>query len=266
MLTTSYLQPQAGFSKTVSYATSAAGGSATTSSLPSPRSMASTPTSPTEYNNYIPVNVHLSMTMTPVISYTMPPATPQALVPIVYQPQHPHPLVQHQPVIQQVPPHAALMHHHMTPMKPQEATYGAPMMISIPKNTSAESFNTYIVSDDGAKHAMGGYAAMTHIDKKLGFQVNSKDSKRRYVCKVCARPFTTSGHLARHNRIHTGERKHQCPWPTCHARFARQDNCMQHYKTHVNGKRKSRKRADEIEEEESISSEVELPPQSVLAA
>ncbi|KAI5970798.1 NRG1 [Candida margitis] len=70
----------------------------------------------------------------------------------------------------------------------------------------------------------------------------TKDSRRKHVCKVCARSFTTSGHLARHNRIHTGERKHKCPWPTCDARFARQDNCMQHYKTHTNGKNKRRAR------------------------
>ncbi|KAK6465961.1 transcriptional repressor [Scheffersomyces coipomensis] len=69
----------------------------------------------------------------------------------------------------------------------------------------------------------------------------SKDLKRKHICKVCSRSFTTSGHLARHNRIHTGERKHVCPWPTCEARFARQDNCMQHYKTHTNGKNKRAK-------------------------
>lgn len=68
-----------------------------------------------------------------------------------------------------------------------------------------------------------------------------RDPKRKHVCKVCSRCFTTSGHLARHNRIHTGERKHQCPWPTCSARFARQDNCMQHYKTHTNTKNKESK-------------------------
>lgn len=65
--------------------------------------------------------------------------------------------------------------------------------------------------------------------------------KRRHTCKICTRSFTTSGHLARHNRIHTGERKHSCPWPSCDARFARQDNCMQHYKTHKNGKKRAKK-------------------------
>ncbi|CDK25195.1 unnamed protein product [Kuraishia capsulata CBS 1993] len=57
---------------------------------------------------------------------------------------------------------------------------------------------------------------------------------RKYKCQMCGRPFTTSGHLARHSRIHTGERKHPCPHEGCDARFSRQDNCMQHYKTHLN--------------------------------
>ncbi|EEQ41570.1 hypothetical protein CLUG_05697 [Clavispora lusitaniae ATCC 42720] len=64
--------------------------------------------------------------------------------------------------------------------------------------------------------------------------------KRKHACKTCGRSFTTSGHLARHNRTHTGERKHMCPFPQCGARFARQDNCMQHYKMHLNGKSKRR--------------------------
>lgn len=68
--------------------------------------------------------------------------------------------------------------------------------------------------------------------------VSSSVTKRKHACKTCGRLFTTLGHLARHNRTHTGERKHMCPWPQCEARFARQDNCMQHYKTHMNGKGK----------------------------
>ncbi|ODV63939.1 C2H2-type zinc finger protein ASCRUDRAFT_19013, partial [Ascoidea rubescens DSM 1968] len=65
---------------------------------------------------------------------------------------------------------------------------------------------------------------------------------RKYKCKICEKSFTTSGHLARHSRIHTGERKHVCPYPGCDSRFARQDNCMQHYRTHLNPKNKSRKK------------------------
>ncbi|ANZ76515.1 BA75_03563T0 [Komagataella pastoris] len=64
---------------------------------------------------------------------------------------------------------------------------------------------------------------------------------RKYKCKICERSFTTSGHLARHTRIHTGEKKHECPFEGCSARFSRQDNCMQHYKTHVNTKSKRKR-------------------------
>lgn len=65
---------------------------------------------------------------------------------------------------------------------------------------------------------------------------------RKYQCKTCIKSFTTSGHLARHARIHTGERKHQCPFPGCASRFARQDNCMQHFRTHQNkGKRRGKR-------------------------
>lgn len=74
--------------------------------------------------------------------------------------------------------------------------------------------------------------------------MNQLNTKRKHICKVCFRNFTTSGHLARHNRIHTGERKHVCPFPDCGARFARQDNCNAHQKTHNNSiirKRRSKK-------------------------
>ncbi|CAL9730335.1 hypothetical protein MOUN0_J03136 [Monosporozyma unispora] len=57
--------------------------------------------------------------------------------------------------------------------------------------------------------------------------------RRRHICQICNKGFTTSGHLARHNRIHTGERNHICPFEGCHQKFSRQDNCLQHYKTHL---------------------------------
>ncbi|KAH3670122.1 uncharacterized protein OGAPODRAFT_15746 [Ogataea polymorpha] len=74
---------------------------------------------------------------------------------------------------------------------------------------------------------------------------DSSPPMRRYKCKICSKMFTTSGHLARHTRIHTGVKNHICPYEGCGARFSRQDNCMQHYKTHLNTK-KTRKRGRSV--------------------
>ncbi|KAI6043728.1 hypothetical protein EDC04DRAFT_640526 [Pisolithus marmoratus] len=65
-------------------------------------------------------------------------------------------------------------------------------------------------------------------------------AKKKHVCTTCDRGFTTSGHLARHIRVHTGERNHRCPFPGCETRCSRQDNLQQHYRIHLSpGSRRS---------------------------
>lgn len=76
-----------------------------------------------------------------------------------------------------------------------------------------------------------------------GNEFLTSPTARKYRCKICDKGFTTSGHLARHHRIHTGVKNHICPFEGCNSRFSRQDNCMQHYKTHLkskNGRKKFR--------------------------
>ncbi|KAJ7735746.1 hypothetical protein B0H16DRAFT_1327026 [Mycena metata] len=48
--------------------------------------------------------------------------------------------------------------------------------------------------------------------------------KKSYVCKDCGKGFSTSSHLARHSRVHTGEKNHKCPYPGCEYACSRADN------------------------------------------
>ncbi|RPA99352.1 hypothetical protein L873DRAFT_920668 [Choiromyces venosus 120613-1] len=89
-----------------------------------------------------------------------------------------------------------------------------------------------------------------------------KRTSRRYTCH-CGKSFTTSGHLARHTRIHTGEKNYICPEAGCGARFSRQDNCMQHYRTHQSGsasKRAARKRRMSAESGEVVVNKPDMHP------
>lgn len=95
-----------------------------------------------------------------------------------------------------------------------------------------------------------------------------KRSARRYTCR-CGKSFTTSGHLARHTRIHTGEKNYVCPESGCGARFSRQDNCMQHYRTHQTGssnKRSARKRRLDVAEPPAVVVPVPVVPAVPAAA
>ena len=62
-----------------------------------------------------------------------------------------------------------------------------------------------------------------------------KSIKKRHPCGLaaktgCDKMFTTSGHAARHAKVHTGEKDTPCP--ECGKHFARVDNMKQHLKTH----------------------------------
>ncbi|KAJ7131688.1 hypothetical protein C8R43DRAFT_895649 [Mycena crocata] len=49
-------------------------------------------------------------------------------------------------------------------------------------------------------------------------------STKRYVCPDCDKAFSTSSHLGRHSRVHTGEKNYPCSFPGCDYKCSRQDN------------------------------------------
>ncbi|KAJ3035917.1 hypothetical protein HDV00_003318 [Rhizophlyctis rosea] len=62
---------------------------------------------------------------------------------------------------------------------------------------------------------------------------SGKKPKKRYICEECDGDFSTSGHLARHRRIHTGVKPYVCLLEGCNKQFSRLDNMMQHYRSHM---------------------------------
>lgn len=52
-----------------------------------------------------------------------------------------------------------------------------------------------------------------------------------FSCDLCTLAFTRASHLARHRRVHTGERPFACS--ICPRMFARQDKLKQHLDSHL---------------------------------
>ncbi|MBW0516090.1 hypothetical protein O181_055805 [Austropuccinia psidii MF-1] len=78
------------------------------------------------------------------------------------------------------------------------------------------------------------------VPKDSSVSITPGGYARKYACnwEGCGKAFTTSGHLVRHKRIHTGEKRYECVMKNCNSRFSRQDNMLQHYRTHLVAKSK----------------------------
>ncbi|KAI9016041.1 hypothetical protein DFJ74DRAFT_254463 [Hyaloraphidium curvatum] len=98
------------------------------------------------------------------------------------------------------------------------------------------------------------------------------DEKTGAVVK-CTKTFTTSGHLARHKRLHGGEKPYKCPLDVCNSRFSRHDNMNQHYRAHARKlgieivpqtapSSKNQESDDDPDDDEDEEEEEETPPPS----
>ncbi|KAN0061111.1 transcriptional repressor [Thecaphora frezii] len=148
----------------------------------------------------------------------------------------------------------------------------------------------YSLSSSGPTYDVTGQASGASPSTRKGGKEGGSSAitvggKKRYPCQHpgCDKTFSTSGHAARHNRIHTGrlchrrrsrytgrrtktqqlprpastltrvkrsfpilvglffffwvyltgQKPYRCTFPGCKARFSRQDNSLQHYRTHI---------------------------------
>lgn len=124
------------------------------------------------------------------------------------------------------PPQIATM-THPTSMEhlPVELVSKSHLSPSINNKTWQDKYN------NNKQPIMMKITKKTKTDKNIAMK--RQQNRRKHVCKICSTGFTTSGHLSRHNRIHTGEKNHSCPFEGCNQKFSRHDNCLQHYRTHL---------------------------------
>lgn len=170
---------------------------------------------------------------------TMPSYNEQSTSPYHYasSPPPPHRLTDYDDATD-IPYHTQFTYSHSSPLTTSPSIPAVSPLLppvndlisfTIPQYDLERGSRKSSISSVVSDYSRRGSIVSSGASRRSSGQSNTsstRGSKRRYECATCGKTFTTSGHVARHNRIHTGEKNFHCPEPGCSQRFSRQDNCM----------------------------------------